>query len=456
MKIDYAKINDVNGEITVTLEEQDYAEKVKSELKKVAKTHHEPGFRPGHVPAGLIQKKYGNAVKYEVVNREVGNALFDYIKNENLHVLGNPVPMQDEEFDINAKDFTLKFKVGIAPEIDTHVNGELTIPYYTIQVTDEMIDRQDEMFSKRFGKQEPGEEIDATAVVKGEIVELNEDGTVKEGGVVVENGIVSPNHFSNEEQKALFVGKKVGDVIKFNPAATCDSNVTEMSSMLNIDKSDVENHKGDFNFEVKEIIVLKPAEHNEEFFNGLFGEGKVQNEEQYREALKEMIAASLDQDSRFRFSIDAKKAIMDAVGSLELPDEVLKDFLMRQNENLTPENIDAEYEKMLPELNWELIKEAIADQLAIKVEEQDLVEIARMVTQQQMAQYGIQNMPAELVEKYAQELLKEEKAKVQLHNQAMDNKLFNAIRATVNAENKEVTVEEFNDLFKAELEAANA
>lgn len=448
MKIDYAKIDDVNGEITVTLEEKDYADKVKKQLKEISKNHAEPGFRPGHVPAGLIQKKYGAAVKYDIINKEVGNAVFDYIKDNKLHVLGNPVPQQSEDFSIEAADFTLKFKVGLAPEFDTHVNKDLHVPYYTIKVSDEMIDNQDGQFSRRFGKQEPGETVDATALVKGVITELDENGNPKEGGIVVENGIVSPQYFKDNAQRELFMGKKVGDVVKFNPAATCDANPTEMASMLNIDKSEVDGHKGDFNLDIKEIIVLKPAEHNQEFFDMVFGADKVHNEEEYREALKAMIASGLVQDSNYRFTIDARKAIADAVGKLQLPDEVLKEFLKSQNEALNNENIDEEYVRLLPELEWELEKEAIASQLDIKVDEEDLKNTARMMAQSQFAQYGMSNVPAETLDRYASDILKDEKARNQVYNQTVDMKLYNGIKASVSVDEKEVSVEEFNDLFR--------
>lgn len=448
MKVDYAKIDDVNGELTVVLEEKDYADKVKKQLKEISKNHAEPGFRPGHVPAGLIQKKYGASVKYDVINKEVGSAIFDYIKENNLHVLGNPVPMQDEAFDINGTDFTLKFKVGVAPEFDTHVNKDLHVPYYTIKVTDEMIDRQDEQFTRRFGKQEQGEVVDATALVKGVITELDENGNVKEGGIVVENGIVSPQYFKSEDQRKLFEGKHVGDIVRFNPAATCDSNATELASMLNIAKEETENHKGDFNMEIKEIIVLKPAEHNQEFFDMVFGADKVHNEEEYRAALRDMIAASLVNDSNYRFTIDAKKAIQEAIGELKLPDEVLKDFLKSQNEALNNENIDEEYVRLRPELEWELEKEAVAAQLDIKVEDNDLLNTARMMARSQFAQYGMTNVPDETLDRYAQDILKDERARNQVYNQTVDMKLFGGIRATVSVDDKEVSVEEFNDLFR--------
>lgn len=451
MKIDYAKIDDVNGEITVTLEEKDYAAKVEKELKNIGKTHAEPGFRPGHVPTGLLKKKYGSSVKYDIINKEVGNALFEYIKENKLHVLGNPVP-ENNDFDLNATDFTLKFKVGIAPEFDTHVNKDLHVPYYTIKVSEDMIDRQDEQYSRRLGKQESGDTVDATAVVKGVITELNEEGSVKDGGIVVENGIVSPQYFKDDAQKELFMGKHVGDTFKFNPAATCDTNPTEMASMLNIAKEDVENHKGDFNFEIKDIIVLKPAEHNEEFYKNIFGE-EVKDEKAYREALKNQIQDQLKNDSNFRFTIDAKNAIMDAIGDIELPDSVLKEFLKSQNEHLTDENIDEEYVRLLPDLRWELAKEAIAEQLDINIADEDLKEMARMLARQQFAQYGMTNIPEESIDKYAMDILKDKKAYNQIYNQATDMKLYNGIRASVTVDDKEVEVEQFNDLFRNEQKA---
>lgn len=244
------------------------------------------------------------------------------------------------------------------------------------------------------------------------------------------------------------MGKKVGDVVKFNPAATCDANATEMASMLNIDKGEVDAHKGDFNMEIKEIIVLKPAEHNQEFFDMVFGADKVHSEEEYRAALKDMISAGLRNDSNYRFTIDARNAIASAIGELQLPDEILKDFLKSQNEALNNENIDEEYTRLRPELEWELEKEAIASQLDIKVDEEDLKNTARMMAQSQFAQYGMANVPAETIDRYASDILKDEKARNQVYNQTVDMKLYNGIRASVSVDEKEVNVEEFNDLFR--------
>ena len=168
------------------------------------------------------------------------------------------------------------------------------------------------------------------------MTELNEDGTDREGGVVVENGIVSPQYFRNDDQRKLFAGKHVGDAVVFNPWATADGNPAELSSMLNIDKDEVEAHKGDFRMDIKEIIVLKPAELGEEYYNKAFGEGKVADEKSYREEVRKMIEAGLEGDQNYRFTIDAEKVLTDNTGDLSLPDDVLKDFLLSQNEKLTP------------------------------------------------------------------------------------------------------------------------
>ena len=448
MNVTINKIDAVNATITVSLEEKDYQDKVKKTLREINMTRPEPGFRPGKVPAGLIQKKYGKAVKYDVVNKEVTDALYNYIKDNEIQVLGNPMPATKEEFDLEAVDFTFTFNVGIAPEIDTHVNKDLTVPYYTIEVSDEMVERQNEMYRNRFGAQVTGETVEPNALVKGVITELNEEGNVKEGGILNENGIVSPQYFKNDDQRAAFMDKKLGDVVKFNPWVACGESVVELSSMLNIDKAEAEEAKGEFNFEIKEIIVLRQAELNQEFFDNAVGKDKAHNEEEYKEALKAMIAQQLASDSNYRFSIDAKEAIEKAVGEIELPDAILKDYLMTQDEKFNAENIDEEYQKMRQDLVWQLIREAIAKQYQLKVEEQDILAVARMIAQSQFAQYGMTNLPDDVLDKYGRDIMNDPKSREHIVNQAVDMKLYHIIRENVTLEEKTVTVEQFNELFK--------
>ena len=204
MEIKFDKINDVTGEITVNLTEQDYSDKVKKQLREIGKERVEPGFRKGHVPEGLLKKKYGNAVKFDVVNKTIADAVYDYIKENNLDVLGQPIPDKNNIYKEEEKDFSFKFKVGFAPDFDDHVGKELHVPYYEIKVTDDMVKAEISALQQRLGKQVEGDETEPNAVIKGVISELNPDGTIKEGGIVVENGILAPIHFTDEEKKKLF------------------------------------------------------------------------------------------------------------------------------------------------------------------------------------------------------------------------------------------------------------
>lgn len=447
MNVNFEKLGNVNGEITVTLEEKDYADKVSKQLKEIGRKQVVPGFRPGHVPAGLIAKKYGAAVKYDVVNKEIADAVFNYIKENGLQVLGQPVPESGNDFKTEDADFTFKFKVGLAPEIDNHVSKDLHVPYYTITVTDEMVNGQIDELRQRFGRQVPGEETDPDAVIKGTITELDEDGSVKEGGVVVEKGILSPKHFKNESQKKLFEAKHVGDSVVFNPAATCDSSAVELSSMLNIDKEDVENHKGDFRFDITEIIVLKPADLDQEFFDNAVGKDKAHNEEELRTAIKELLAINLANDSNYRFTIDAKETVTKAVGELELPVDILKDFLTRQGKGITKENVDEEFDKMRGQLEWDLVRDNIAAKYGIKVEDDDVYNEARGLVVRQLMPYGMNMLSDQMIDKYAKEVVKEPKNHDMLFQNALNRKAFEVIKENVTLDNRDVTVEEFQKLF---------
>lgn len=446
MNVTFEKIDEVNGIVTVELQAADYADNVKKALKSIAKNRPEPGFRPGHTPASLIQKKYGEAVKYDEVNKATSEAIYNYIKENKLPVLGNPMPETDEKFDIKNDDFTFKFRVGLAPEIKDPVSKDLTVPYYNIEVTDKMVEDQDANLRRRFGTQESGDIADETAVVKGIITELNEDGTPKEGGIVVENGIVAPERFTSADQKAIFLGKKVGDKFTFNPAATCSDNAIELGSMLHVDKEDALNHKGDFQFEVTDCIVLKPAELGQAYYDQLFGKDNVKDEEGYKKGVKEMIEAQLRNDSDFRFTIDSKDAILKAVGDLTLPDAVLKDYLMQANENLNADNVEEEYAKARPQLVWQLISNKVAEDLKVEVTPEDVKDLAKAIARNQFAQYGMPNVPDDLLEKYATEIAGGEQAD-QVRQQAFETKLFHAIKNAVALDEKTVSVEDFNKLF---------
>lgn len=449
MNVSREDLDAVSVRLTVSVTPDDYNDKVTKELKKIGQTHTLPGFRKGHVPFGELKRRFGRQVTSDVINQEVYVAVTNYIKDNKLAVLGEPVPVEIVELDLkNKADYDFQYDLALAPNLDIDLNKDLHFPYYSIKVTDDMVKEQDEALCKRFGAQIPGEEVEPDALVKGAIMELNADGSVKEGegAIQVVNGIVAPMYFKSKEEADKFAGKKVGDKVVFNPWNTCEGDATELSSMLQIDKEKTADVKGDFEMAISEIIVVRPAEHNEEFYTNVFGPDKIHNEEEYFAELKNSIAAQLAPNSEHMYRYDVRKALLDKYGNMQLPDAILKKWLISQNEGLNAENIDEAYVGIAPDLKWQLIKERIAEKAEIKIEESDLLDYAKALAANQFAQYGMTNLADEIIEKYAKNLLEDKQQRSNIITQVGDFKLFNAIKALTTADTKGVSLDEFKEM----------
>lgn len=449
MNVSHSNIDNLNAIISIELEKPDYEEKVNKSLRTYGNRANIPGFRKGHVPFSMLVKMFGKAVKAEEINRLVSESLYNYIRDNKLDILGEPVTAEDQTIDLeNGENFTFRFDIALAPQIALTVDKNISIPYYKIAVTDEMVSKQDESFRARQGKQITVDALsDESDLVKGAMVEL-ENGVAKEGGIVVEATIISPKYLKGDE-KAKFATVKVGDKIVFNPDAACESSVAELSSMLNIEREKAADVKSDFELTVSEIMHLQPAEHDQEFYDAVFGKDAVKNEEEYTAKVREMIAAQLAPESDYRFGIDARKVLEEKAGAVELPVAFLKRWLIATNEKYTAENIDEEFVKMEADLKWHLVKEHIARAFEVKVDDEDLKALALSVTRQQFAQYGMGNLPDEVISNYSQEMLKNKDSRNQLIDRATEAKIQNAIKNAVTLEEKEISAEEFGKLFEA-------
>lgn len=452
MQVTLEKNNDLDAVIKVQVVEADYAEKVDKDLRELGRTRQIPGFRKGHVSIEHLRRLFGRDVKAHVLNDEVFKAVLDYLRDNKIDILGEPLPKAVEEINLTQKDYTFEYEVGIAPKLDIEVNKEIKVPYDIIEVDSKMLEEQDKALRARFGSQVPGEEADATALVKGAIMQLDADGNVmtSEDAIQVVAGIVSPQHFASKEEADKFLGKKVGDKVVFNPAKAEGDNKVALASMLNVDKEKVEGLTSDFEMAISEIIVLKPAEHNEEFFKAVFNQDDIKTEEQYNDALKALIARELAPNSDYKFNHDVQKALVEKFGNFELPGEFLKKWLQARNSEITAEDAAKEYDTMLPSIKWELIKGEIARKQDIKVDNDDLLNFAKGVAARQFAQYGMMNMSDDVIADYAKRMLEDQKFARQIHEQASDMKLFNALRALVDVEEKTVTLDEFKKLVGAE------
>lgn len=453
MNVTFDKIDDVSGKIIVNVEENDYKEKVEKELRQIGRTHSIPGFRKGHVSIGQLTRLFGKQVKSDTLNHEVYNAVIKFIQENKLQILGEPLPVEVKEISLETKDYTFEYEIGLAPELNVNVDKSIEIPYYTIAIDQKMEDEQDKFLRERFGSQQPGEEFEERALVKGVLMELNEDNSIKEtpDAIQVTAAIVAPFLFKSKDEAAKFEGKKVGDKVVFNPWNSCEGNAAEMASMLNIDKERAVDVKADFELAISEIIVNRLAEYGQEFYDEVFGKDKVHSEEEYHNAVKAMIAAQLAPNSENLFKMEAEKTLVDKFGDKELPSAFLKKWLIARNESLTEENIDEEYVKMIPSIKWQLIKEQVAKQAQIKIEEDDILNFAKSVAARQFAQYGMTNLDDETITDYAKRILSDKDSRSRIVEEVGDRKLLDALKNMADVKPVELSL---ND-FKAKAEAFN-
>lgn len=455
MDIKFEKTGDARGIIEVNVTEADYAAKVDSKLKEIGKTHVIPGFRKGHISLPELRKRFGRDVKSDAINDTVFHAVFDYIKENNIRVLGQPLPAEVAEIDLKQTDYTFKYDVALWPELNIVLDKSVSMPIYKIEVTDKMVEDQDKSLRERFGTQGPGEEVDEKALVKGSIMELNEDGTVKtdEDAVQVVAGIVAPFLFKDKEQADKFMGKHVGDKVVFNPFKASGESLPEVASMLNIDKDKAAEVKADFEMAISEIIVVKPAELNQDYYDNLFGSDKVHNEEEYKQAVRNMIASSLVPNTIQLFNRDAHNYLVEKYGEMKLDDELLKRWLLMQDKELSAEKLEEDYDKMLPGIKWEIISGEVADKLGVNVDESDLQARASFIARQQLQQYGMYNMDDETIDNYGKRILSDKNFRRQIANEVEELKMFAMLRDAITLEEKTVSLEDFSKLANPESDS---
>ncbi len=454
MNVSFEQIDAVNGLLTVDLKREDFANDVNKEVAAMGVRHPIKGFRPGKAPKSLLMKFYGPSVTADVVDRMVGKAMYDYMRENNLNILGEPLPNEETKVDLmKDEEMSFKFDLGLAPAIELKLNKRINVPYYNIEVTDQMVDDAIAHDRKRLGTLVDGEVSDKESMLRGSMIELDENGNDKADGVKVERTVISPRYMNDDDEAAKFVGVKVGDTFVFNPHKAYNGNVAELSGLLNIDRNVAGDMKSDFRVTIEEIKVNQDAEMNEEFFKGVLGvETEVKDEAAFREAVRGMIAQANIPDCNYRFTIDAQRVLTEKAGDIQLPEEFLKRFIQkrRAEDEKNTEPTEEELQGMFKQLRWQLIKDHIAQELGVKVEKEDIDTAAFIFAQQQLSQYGIYNAPEDLVKQQAERYMQDDRAREMIQEHAIDNKFFAAVREAVKVNEKTISVEEFRKLFETE------
>ena len=360
MQINQSELKDLKAVVTLTIEPADYQEEVAKQLKEVRHKAQMPGFRPGMVPAGLVKKMYGKGILADVLNKLVGEHLQKHIEDNKIQILGDPLPSEESpRIDLDNEDtFTFLFDIAVAPEFDAKLNGKNKLPEYTIEPTKEMIDKQVEAYTNRFGEYIP---------------EDKEKGTKAE---------------------------------------------------------------------------VKPCAVDAELFAKVYGADAPKDEKGFRERIKEDIVRSLAEESKYRFGLDVKAAIMKKMEKIAFPEDFLKRWVLATNEKMTQEELDKDFDKMLDELKWHLAKDQLMKEYNINVEKEEVEAFAKRIAQMQFMQYGLMNVDDAMLSNYAQEMLKQENQLRGIVERVVEDKIFDAVKGIAKIEPKTVSQEEFDKLFK--------
>ena len=438
-----------NAILTLQIVKADYAEKVAKSLREYSKKANIPGFRQGKIPAGLLQKMFGRAVIAEEINKIVSDEMYNFIQDNKLNMLGEPIPNETEQKVIDFhtdEDFEFVFDIGLAPQFEVELSTKDKIDFYSIAVSDEMVENQVKSYTSRYGKYIQEEIAEAKDMLKGELLEL-EDGKIKESGIAISDAVLTPSVMADETIKAQFIGAAKGAVIVFNPSKAFE-NETEISTLLKISKEEAKEVSSDFQFTIQGITRYHESEIDQEFFDKMYEPGTVTTEEEFRSRIKANIEENLISDSDYKFGLDVKKALIEKYNNLTFPDAFLKRWVLSTNKNLTKETLDEDFPKMIADLKWQLIKDKIVKKFEIKVENEDVENYAKKITKAQFAQYGMVGMDDELISNYAKDMLKKEETLRGIAERVADNKVYNSVKQVVSINTKSITIEEFNKFFE--------
>ena len=449
MNIERQNIDEVNVVLTINIAKSDYQDKMAQTLKDYRKKANVPGFRPGMVPTSLLKKMYGKAILVDEVNKAVSDGLYNYIKDNKMEVLGEPLPSKDQpENDFSDEnDYTFKFDVALAPEFNISLTAKDKMKFYEITPDEKMIEGQIKSYTGRFGTYEQVDVVEADDMVKGNIVEMSGK-KEKEDGVKVENAVLTAAYMKDEKIKKQFIGAKKGDSIVFNPSKAYDGNETELASLLRIKKEDVNGFSSDVKITIEGITRYKEAEINQELFDKAFGKDAVKSEEEFKAKITDGLKENLAVESQFKFADDVKALIAKKMDKLTFPVDFLKRWVLETNEKMTTEELDKNFDQMLSDLKWQLAKDKIAKENEVKIEQADIENYAKKVAKMQFAQYGMMNTPEDILENYSKDMLKNKDTARNIFERVSEEKVIEAVKNKVAVENKSVTIEEFNKLFE--------
>lgn len=440
MKIDKKKIDDLTFQLNINIEKADCAEKVKKALNEYRRNADIKGFRKGMAPMSMIEKMHGTSALVESVNNLISESLQNYITEKKLNILGEPLPNEEKQQPIDwTKDesYTFVFDVALAPKVDFTLSKEDKIVSYDVKVSDEAKKAYKSNMLKQFGKLEPAEEVKEEDFI---IADLEQEGVAK-----IEGTYITLRTIENKTIKKKFIGKKVGDsfALDVNKAFT---NETDRAALLKVKKEELAAINPNYQVTIKEIKTFVEAEQNQDLYDRLFGKDNVKNEKEFDARIEERIQQEYQQESGYRFMLDTREYLMNKT-KIELPETFLKKWLFTINEGkFSMEDIEKDFALFLKDFRWQLIRQYIMKEQKMEVKREELLEEAKKIARYQFAMYGLNEVPEEQLNTYAQSILSNEKEGRRIYEKTEEEMVLNYIRNTVTLEKKSISIEDLQKL----------
>ena len=441
MNISKKDINALNAELSITLAPTDYEVKVENAIKKVQKQASLPGFRLGKVPVGLIKKQHGKSILVDEINKILNETLYNYINENKLEILGNPIPKLNTTVDFDKQtEWTFNYELGLTPQFDVKLDNTQSFVYNTVKIDDELVEKYLKDVKRNYGKPSNPEVAEVTDVLYLDIVELDADNNILAGGIFKSTS-VGIDRLKNEAAKAKLIGAKKEDKIIINANELYDSAV-DKSISLGIDKELAENFNANLQLTVRNIARMEDADLNQELFDKLYGAGAINSETEFKDKIKAELAVMFTQDTDRKFIETVEKTLVEKL-NITLPDEFLKRWLMAVNEKpLTKEQLEAEYPSYAKSMQWKLIENKIIKNNNIAVTADEAKVEAGNYVRSQFARYGQVPGDAE-VAKIVDGILSKEQEAQKIFEGLYSKKVLDVLKTSCTLDTKEVSYNEF-------------
>lgn len=440
-------INASSAILKVQIAPADYQTKVSNALEKYRKQVKVPGFRPGKVPMGMIQKQYGKAMLAEELNKIVSDSLFSYVNDNKIEILGNPIPKSDVEVKgdfNNPGDFEFTYEIGLAPKIELSLSNKDKFDYVKVKIDADLIDKQIDDLRRRYGKLVASEKVGDQDMILAQFVELNADETIKEGGIL-HSSTISMEFVENKDAKKALKGAKVGDKIVVNPVHVSRGG-KDTAAMLGISEEALETISDKFQMTINEIRQMELAELNQELFDKLFGAGAINSEEELRERIAKDLELMFANDSD-RLLTRAVYESLVANTKVDLPTDFLKRWIQLSNEKpITMEEIESQFEGYEKSMKWQLIQGHIFKSNDIKVDQAEALEYTKSLLVNQYAQYGIPAPEDKELTASAIQVLTNKEESARVYDMLAESKLTEFFKKTVKLNDKMVSYDEFVEI----------